>query len=93
MQTYVQIQAASSPWRDPSYLLTYAEERIAEDPSVLGTWTTKIFRLVFAGGRLDFGEAWDRLWHAAVLGGADHLVAQEIIGEAVAGCRLMGVAA
>jgi hypothetical protein len=49
--------ATSSPWRDPSYLLEYAGERTAEDPDVLETWVTKVFRVVFAGGELDFGAA------------------------------------
>jgi hypothetical protein len=85
--------ATSSPWRDPSYLLEYAGERTAEDPDVLETWVTKVFRVVFAGGELDFGVAWDRLFVAAVAGGVDQLIAQERIGRAVTTCRNEGVAA
>ena len=93
MQSYPTTQLASSTWSEPSYLLSYAEERTAEDPDVLETWVTKVFRVVFAGGDLDFGTAWDRLFLAAVTGGVDQLIAQERIGLAVANCRSEAVAA
>jgi hypothetical protein len=52
-----------------------------------------VFRVVFAGGELDFGAAWDRLFLAGVRGGLDHIVCQERIGSAVANCRNEQVAA
>ena len=92
MKTYSTTQLASSPWRNPSYLLAFAEERIAEDPSFLETWVAKVFRVVFAGGELDFGTTWDRIFLAGVRGGLEQGDCQERIGRAVAGCR-SGVAA
>ena len=93
MQTYPVHHYASSPWSNPSYLLGYAEGRTVEDPSVLKAWVTEVFRVVFAGGELDFGTAWDRLFLAGVQSGIDHLTCQERIGHAVAHCRSEQVAA
>jgi len=93
MTTYNSYQLTSSTWSDPSYLIEYAEERIAEDPEVTEIWVTKVFRVVFAGGELDFGETWDRLFLAATRGGLNHLVAQARIGRAVANARREAVAA
>lgn len=84
---------ASSPWRDPSYLLDYAEGRIVEGTDVLEALATRVFRFVVAGGELDFGTAWDRLFLAGVQGGLNHLVCQERIGQAVAHCGSEQVAA
>lgn len=93
MQTSHTSIRSSSPWSEPSYLLDYAEGRVVEDPNVLEAWVTKVFRVVFAGGELDFGTAWDRLFLAGVRGGLNHLTCQARIGEAVAHCRDEQVAA
>ena len=93
MGNYTTRTHSSSPWRDDHYLLHYAAARVAEDPEGLETWTRKVFRLVFASGRLDFGECWDRLFVAGVASGLDHLICQERIGQAVAHCRAEQVAA
>jgi hypothetical protein len=87
MNTYNESPRASS-----SYLLGYASGAIQQDPETLEHWATKTARLVFVGG-LEFFQAWDALWLAAVAGGLPHLVAQQRIGEAFAHARSEHVAA
>ena len=93
MFIYLDRRHSASPWHDPHYLLTYSTERISEDPATLETWVIKLFRVVFAGGELDFGETWDRCLLAAEAGGLAQSVAQQRIGQAVAHARRDGVAA
>jgi hypothetical protein len=81
MKTYNESQWASS-----SYLLEYAADAIQQDTDTLEQWATRTARLVYAGG-LEFFEAWDHLWFAAITGGLEQLVAQQRIGEAFASAR------
>jgi len=76
----------NSPWRSSIYFIGYAAGVIQQDPDTLEHWATKAARLVYAGG-LEFFEAWDQLWLAAIAGGVEQLKAQQLIGEAFANAR------
>ncbi len=69
-----------------SYLLDYARGAILEDANALRDWAKKAGKLVHIGA-LEFFEAWDALWLAAVAAGVDQIVAQQRIGEAFADAR------